>query len=325
MSVPPRRPSTLSKMSGTVTLRLRNAQSNFHRQTIPVRLWVWVMSIGLYAGFATVKEYSFLKDIRDLPAEGYALFGVVLSVLMVFRTNTAYDRWWEARKQWGQLLNDSRSLVIKVRHLVVSEAEDRIGFARLVIAFGYSLKDHLRGSADLREVAGFEKASASPKNVPAYFIGLMYQRISDWREENKIDGFTALMLDRHTASFSDILGACERIRNTPISISYRRYVKLCLLLYIAALPWGLEHQLQFWTVPITMVVSFFMLGLEMIARAVEEPFGIEADDLPLDALCETNERNVQELLSQPTELPRVPTPRLAVVTRVDRQSGDNDH
>ena len=113
-------------------------------------------------------------------------------------------------------------------------------------------------------------------------------------------GYGALMLDRHAASFSDILGGCERIRNTPLTTSYCTYVRLCLFLYLASLPWGLEEKFGWWTIPATMMFGFFMLGLEMIARDVEEPFGHEPDDLPLDELCVNNEANLREILKQPS-------------------------
>jgi putative membrane protein len=296
-------------MGGTVAFRLHKAQTTFHRQSIPVRLLVWVVVLGVYAAIAACKELiEPLRDFADLPSDAYALLGVILSLLLVFRTNTAYDRWWEGRKLWGQLLNDSRSLIAKVKHLVSTDEQERRDFAELVISFAYALRDHLRGPVELRQLPGFADASINPRHVPGHLIGLMYERLGRWKGQGQLDGMEALLLDRHAAAFSDILGGCERIRNTPLSISYRGYVRLCLLIYLATLPWGLEHTFNWWTIPATMMVAFFMLGLEMIARDVEEPFGLDRDDLPLDALCAVNELNLREILRQPSGLEKHPAP-----------------
>lgn len=284
-------------------MRLHQMQSTFRRQSFSVRLWVYVILLGLYAGVAVAKEYSPLDNLGDAPANLHAVLGVVLSLLMVFRTNTAYDRWWEGRKLWGQLLNDSRTLIVKVKHLSAVNAREKDHFTHLVISVVHSLRDHLRGPVNLQNLPGFEKWQANPRHVPAYLISLIYERLSVWREQGQIDGFTALMLDRHASAYSDIVGACERIRNTPLSESYRIYVRLCMIIYLVSLPWGLVEQLKAWTIPVTMMTSYFMLGLEMIARAVEDPFGTEADDLPLDDLSHNNEMHLHEILDLPTSTP----------------------
>jgi putative membrane protein len=276
-------------------------RTTFHHQSINRRLWVKVFGLGLYSSLAVYKEFSLLEQFGDVPINIHALLGVVLSVLLVFRTNTAYDRWWEGRKLWGQLLNDSRNLVIKVKHLVKVDSDEKWQFAHLVSSFAYALKEHLREPVKLQSLPGFEKSAANPRHVPAHLISLLYDRLSTWKEQGKLDGFTALLLDRQAAAFADILGGCERIRNTPLVSSYRTYVRQCLFLYLFTLPWGLVHEFSYWTIPVTMIVSYFMLGLEMIARAVEEPFGTDPDDLPLDEICDRNEATLTEIMDQPVD------------------------
>jgi putative membrane protein len=102
------------------------------------------------------------------------------------------------------------------------------------------------------------------------------------------------VIDAELQELMDVCGACERIRNTRIVASYRAFARQCVLLFLATFPWGIAHDFRLWTIPLTIITAYFMLGLETVAEHIEEPFGLDEDDLDLDVLCETIERTVDQ-------------------------------
>lgn len=228
----------------------------------------------------------------------HTLIGLMLGLLLVFRTNTAYDRWWEGRKLWGQLVNDSRNFAIKIAACVRAEQRDKVEIADRLSAFAVALKEHLRGGVKLQDLPTFADDQEQPKHVPSYIVARIYDRLERWRLAEQLGGFELLFLDRHAAALMDICGACERILKTPIAGGYRRFILQSIWVYILTLPWGLVDDLEWWTAPITMVVAYLMVGIEVLAEQAEEPFGTDPDDLPLDDICATIDRNLKEIVER---------------------------
>jgi ion channel-forming bestrophin family protein len=258
----------------------------------------YAVLVGLYAGLPVWKEYSRFRDVGDLPAEIHAALTLVLGWVLVFRTNTSYARWWEARTLWGGLVNSSRNLAIKVADLVRAEDADLVRFRTKIVAFAHALKNHLREESDLRSLPGFEHESDDPAHVPGYLVTRMYERLADWKKAGFIDGDELRVLDEEARRFLDICGGCERIKNTRLARSYRAFARQCVLLFLATFPWGIAHDFQWWTIPLTAITAYFMIGLETVAEHVEEPFGHDVDDLDLEGLCATIERSVCEIFDR---------------------------
>ena len=177
--------------------------------------------LALYGWFVIwAVNFEHLPHI-EWGAESTVLNGLVLSFLIAFRNNHAYDRWWEARKLWGQLINESRNLALKVGALAEVAPADRQRIGELLIAFAEALKDQLRldrGSSPFRP----GKAPSPPKDhPPSRLAGTIYESVLKLNRAGHRDGWTLLWLDEHMRSLMDICGACERIRNTPLSSSYR--------------------------------------------------------------------------------------------------------
>lgn len=262
--------------------------------------------VALYA--AIVAAYSVIAVlVKDnlprgehivLPSDLHAAFTLVLGWLLVFRTNSSYARWWEARKLWGRLVNVSRNMAIKVADLCKASDEDLNIFRIDITAFAYGLKDHLRAQSQLQRLDGFEACTDHPSHVPSYLITRMYEDIGAWKSAGHIDGDDMIVLDAEARQFLDICGACERIRNTRVVGSYRMFARQCVALYLITFPWGVVDHCGWWTVPLTAIVAYFMLGLETVAEHVEEPFGHDSDDLDLDGLCQTIEATVQEVFDR---------------------------
>jgi len=265
---------------------------------IPVarRVSLLVGALAAYATLLWLLDMLVYGSISAVHASIHTVMGVVLSLLLVFRTNTAYDRWWEGRKLWGCLVNDSRNLAIKIRACVHADEKQKIELGHWIIEFAVALKNHLRGRFKLSDLDGFRDTHDNPWHVPAYIARRIYDRIEHWRTTDQLGGFELLFLDRHAASLMDVCGACERIRNTPIAFSYRWFIRQSIGWYLVSLPFGLLEDLGFWTIPSTALIAYFMIGIELIAEEVEEPFGLDADDLELETYCETIRSSVTEII-----------------------------
>jgi putative membrane protein len=260
------------------------------------RVWLVTALVGLYSLLPVFKEHTSFRDVGDFPSSMFTVLGLILSLVLVFRTNRAYDRWWEARTQWGKLVNISRNLAVKCRELAQPHGDEPQELQRTVAGFSFALKEHLRSGVALKDVPGWGNATETPKHVPNWLTGRIYAQIKEWQKDGRISPQELLAIDTDAHEFLNVCGACERIRNTLIAGSYRSYALKCLLLYLLALPWGLVEDLNWLTVPIVMIVAYMMLGLEAIAEDVEEPFGYDLDDLDLDALCRTIDVTTAELL-----------------------------
>jgi len=263
------------------------------------RLWSSVVLLGFYALAVTVVDQRWFREDFVVHPSLHALLGTVLGLFLAFRTNTAYDRWWEGRKLWGQLVNESRNLAIKVKAFAKIDRDEALRFGRLVISFARALKEHLREGIRAQQLSVYKNLAVEPSHVPGHIALQLREFVSAWCEKASIDRFEELMLDRHIAALMDICGGCERIRRTPLATSYRTFIRQGIALYLATLPWGLVYDFRFWTIPAVMMATYFLVGSEMIAEEVEEPFGRGEDDLMLDDLCKTIEATVNEILSPP--------------------------
>ena len=273
--------------------------TQFHSTPIFGRIWLIVALLGGYSAIVVLFDYHFLPDVQTVGSEIHAVLGLILGLLLVFRTNTSYDRWWEGRKLWGQLVNDSRNLAIKVQTCVRAEVAEKRAFGQWLIDFALALKGHLRGGVRLQDLPGFAESADRPQHVPAYLAGRIYDQLERWRQANQLGGFELWFLDQHAGALLSICGACERIQKTPISISYRWFIRQSIAIYLFTLPWGLLEHFSYWTVPAMVMLSYFMIGVEMIAEEIEDPFGFSEDDLMLDELCRTVESGVREILLGP--------------------------
>lgn len=233
----------------------------------------------------------------------HSLLGIVLGLFLVFRTNSSYDRWWEGRKLWGSMVNNTRNLSHKLNAFLDKDDDDnRIWFARMIPNFVFSVKEHLRRGALLSEFEPVDDAFIASlrdvKHVPNRLSSMMYMRINNLYKTNKISGDQLFLVDKELKEFSDILGACERIRNTPIPYNYSMYIKQFIFIYLITLPMAFVTTSGYITIPIVMLVTFVLLSVELIAEEIEDPFGRDINDLPTDELSEKIKVNVNEILFQ---------------------------
>jgi putative membrane protein len=262
------------------------------------RVALYATGMGLYSALPVWNDRFPESDLADVHSEIHAALTLVLGWLLVFRTNTAYSRWWEARTLWGRLVNASRNLAQKVTCLVEIQADHLQRFRRPLLAFPYALRDHLRSEDSLAKVPGYETSTDTPEHIPNYLVSQLYQELRECRRQKLIDGDEMRAIDDEMSELLDICGGCERIYKTRVVTSYRIFARQCVLLYLVTLPWGISNDMGFWTIPMTMIISYFMLGLETVAEHVEEPFGRDEDDLDLDGLCQTIDRSAGEIFDR---------------------------
>lgn len=261
------------------------------------RLWVAVAVAAVYA--AAVWAIDPAEGLlRPLTSSQFATLNTaIIGLLVSFRTKVAYDRWWEARILWGGLVNHSRNLCLKARELARPDADERAELARLVAAFAVALMKHLRGPMRLSDVSGFEQQTVDPQHVPAHLAGRLMATVAAWRRADRIDGHAHQMLDLNLNALMDICGACERIRNTPLVSSYLSLLRHGLVLGFLATPWAIVQPLGAWSILVLAVGVYFILGIELTAEAVEQPFGSDGDDLALETYCETIRKSAADILS----------------------------
>lgn len=262
------------------------------------RVWLWSLLMGGYACFAALKDVPPLTNVPDIPSGLDAAATFAMGMLLVFRTNRAYERWWEARIQWGTLVNVSRNLAIKVRELVGPDEKDKEETYRLIVAFCNVLLDHLREDIKMDTLAKVLHDPARPTHEPAYVACRIYGLLDRWLKEGKINEQTMWLLDRETRTLMDVCGACERIKKTLMAQSWRLFTRQSIVAYLAILPWGLYDDFENWSIPLTVVISYFVIGGEGIAHYIEEPFGKNEDHLNLAVICESIQQSVSEILSQ---------------------------
>lgn len=231
----------------------------------------------------------------------HTLLGVVISLLLVFRTNTAYDRWWEGRKQWGSLVNNSRNLAVKLNAMLPhSDEKNRSFFRKIIPMFSQALTWHLRAETT-RLALDTEPHPEIPdldhtKHVPIQVATLVIAKLNILYKDGTISGEQAIILNNEAQALLDICGACERIKNTPIPYSYSTFIKKFIFLYIVTLPFGLVFTLSYLSIPITGIVFYVLGSLEMIAEEIEDPFGTDFNDLPLEKIAGNIKKNIEHVL-----------------------------
>lgn len=231
----------------------------------------------------------------------HSLLGIVLGLFLVFRTNSAYDRWWEGRRLWGALVNSTRNLALKLNACVSRENhEDRDWFARMIGNFAFATKESLRRGVLLHElqpvsdtfIDDLKKYNHKPNRISA----MLYEKVNALYKGGQITGDQLINLDKELKDLIDIMGGCERIRHTPIPYSYMMYIKKFIFIYIITLPFGFVTDSGYFTILIVLLITFVLMSVELIAEEIEDPFGRDPNDLPTEELAVKIRENVSEIL-----------------------------
>lgn len=272
----------------------------FHKGDTFRKLLVIMAGIAVYSGLIAflemevfkLSETSHVKNVTIM----HTMLGFVISLLLVFRTNTAYDRWWEGRKMWGALTNNSRNLALKLA-VMLKDKEDKDILRRLIPAYASVLNLHLKQADISHEL--FDDAVLSADHYthkPNQIAKTIMAKINELYIAGKITGDQLIILNAEVLSFTDICGACERIKNTPIPYSYSAFIKKFIFFYVVTLPFGYVFQLGYYVIPVVVFIFYVLASLELIAEEIEDPFGYDPNDLPMEKMADNIRKNVEELL-----------------------------
>ena len=273
----------------------------FHKSDTLQILWKELILVAILTTALTYIELTYFakhKVFKDLVSV-YSLVGFVLSLLLVFRTNTAYDRWWEGRKKWGELINNCRNLAIKIDTMTKDNSYHDF-FSRMIPNYAYAMKEHLRegvivAELDLTETEIEEINKKGHKT--SYIAQKMYAKLNEMKAEKELSEEEFLSIDDNLKNFSNITGACERIKNTPIPYSYSSFLKKFIFVFVVTMPLSFVSSFGYFSGFISMFIFYILVSMEVLAEEIEDPFGLDENDLPTDNLCAKIRDNVKEILT----------------------------
>ena len=302
----------------------------FLRRTSSSGIWLRVSMSGLLATIVTVLQLgwdTFESNLTPLP---FTLVGFALSIFLGFRNNTGYDRFWEGRKLWGQLVNTSRSLTRQILTLIAPPPgsgvawsdEQRAGVRRelvyALIAYVRALRRHLRDEDPLPDFVGLIRDEQidrlrGHRNRPIAMLQLIADRLRSLYDEGLIHTHHLPLLEQSLTTLTDVQGACERIKATPIPASYTVLTHRIVLLYCVGLPFGIVATVGLFTPVVVLIVAYAFYGLDAVGNEIEDPFGRDPNDLPLDALARMIEVNLRQSLAE-QDVPELLEPIEGVLT-----------
>lgn len=272
----------------------------FHKADTFRKLFPMMLLIGFYTGVIGYLEIEYWKLSQDSHVKNitimHGMLGFVISLLLVFRTNTAYDRWWEGRKLWGSLVNNSRNLALKLS-VIVQDDSDRIFFKKIIPNYASILHEHLKNEETSKVLFdGLDLEIDHHKHRPNQVAKMMYHKVNDLYKSGAISGNQLIIINSELQSFTDVCGACERIKNTPIPYSYSAFIKKFIFFYVMTLPFGYVFSLGYYTIPVVIFIFYVLASLELIAEEIEDPFGSDVNDLPTEKIASTIKKQIEEIL-----------------------------
>jgi len=271
-------------------------------------IWMRTLTVTAISLVVTVLYEEVPQLHYSLTTAPFTIVGLPLGIFLGFRNNTAYDRFWEGRKLWGALVNTTRSITRQMLTLIDGEGpavrELEVHVVRMVIAYVHALRHHLRDTPpkdDLAKILPDDEVARviDDENVPLALLQRIGELLVDARKKKWIDSFHVPILEGSLTSLTDIQGACERIKSTPMPYSYTVLIHRIVAGYCVLLPFGLMETVKWATPAVVLVISYCFFGLDAIGDEIEQPFGLDTNDLPLDAISNTIERNLRKRIGDP--------------------------
>jgi len=263
----------------------------------PKVLAILVLSVAV----AALAELWHPPGIERVSVAPFTLLGLVLSIFLSFRNNACFERWWEGRKLWGQLVYESRSLARLCSVLLLDDGARRARICRLCIGFAHALAARLRGRDEALAAQPWVEAGAHARlgercNAPDQLLAMIAAELAEPLREGRLDPILFAQFETRLHAISSIQAGCERILTTPLPFAYTLLLHRCAWLFCVLLPFGLASSLGWATPVVSVVLAYAFFGLDQLGEEMEEPFGVEPNDLPLDALVRTLEIDLLDSL-----------------------------
>jgi putative membrane protein len=242
--------------------------------------------------------------LPEMPLTIPTFIGTAISILLSFKLNQSYDRWWEARKVWGAIVNDSRSFVIQLNALVSNGNQDIIRkLAYRQIAWCYSLGQSLRGLNPTENLENYLAADdlaaiKSHTNKPLAMLHLHAMDIKELRNKNQLDGFSHIQIDNTLVRLCDAQGKSERIKGTVFPVTYRLFLHSMIYLFVVTLSISLKDVAGYFEIPLLLLISCSFFLLEKSATHMQDPFENRPTDISITAIARTIEINIKQTLNE---------------------------
>jgi putative membrane protein len=277
----------------TYIFRIR--KSDTFRKLFPLLIF-----IASYSGLIAYLEIEYFKLTETSHVKNlfviHTTLGFVISLLLAYRINSAYDRWWEGRKLWGALVNNSRNLAIKLS-VILKDEKDLAYFRKLIPSYASILNKHLKDDeTSMQLFDNVDLVLDHHKHRPNQIAKMIFQKINDLYVTHKISGEQLIILNAELQSFTDICGGCERIKNTPIPYSYSTFIKKFIFIFVLTLPYAYVFTLGYYVIPVVTFIFYVLASIELISEEIEEPFGYDDNDLPTTKISENIKKHIEEIL-----------------------------
>ena len=262
---------------------------------------ILIIAVGVVFNFLANRLDSHLPQ---MPLNVPTFLGTAISILLSFKMNQSYDRWWEARKVWGAIVNDSRSFVLQLQNLPADVAKLFVEkLALRQVAWCYSLGQSLRGLNPLegleRHLDADDLATISEhNNKPLAILQLNARDIRAWRDAGELDTILHAQLDQTLVRLCDAMGKAERINSTVFPVTYRLFLHFAIYLFVITLSIALDDINPFFEVPLLILISAVFLLLEKTAFHLQDPFRNRPSDVSITAIATTIEINIKQLLGR---------------------------
>ena len=278
------------------------------RGSILPRIRLTLIANTVFATLVTISHGDLFELKIPLTTIPFSLIGLPLAIFLGFRNNAAYDRYCEGRKLWGELSHKSRSLARQCQSLISLTqpalaqnglSDVRVRMIYRAIAFAHALRHQLRDGSNLAELQPLLLSSewlraGKSAHLPDFLMDQMGSDLRLCLERGWIDGCLAANIDATLSAMTAAAASCERIKGTPIPFSYTLLLHRTAYMYCFLLPFGLVDSLGFMTPFVVAIVAYTFFGLDALGDEIEEPFGLDSNDLPLDAICRNIEINLRE-------------------------------
>lgn len=260
---------------------------------------VTLIGVAAYYLKAPIKD-----NIPDIPLGIPAFLGTSISVIISFKLSQSYDRWWEARKIWGAIVNDSRTLVLQLQSFLVKGSDNdikKIGLRH--IGWCFSLAQSLRGQTGLENMERYLSpediaAISTHRNKALAILQLNAHHIAELRRGDKMDIRSHIHISNTLSNFSNAMGMAERIKNTVFPVTYRLFLRSFIYVFVITLSVSLAETIDYFSILVLLMVSCSFFLLEKSATLLQDPFSNKPTDTPITSISTTIEINIKELLNE---------------------------